>query len=183
MKWAFFLVKGQNGRWIIQKALHVLFPLRDFLFVFWQEGQAIVMRGWRAKKDREGSKRESLNFQIKPGRKRKLSLIFILYPNKLWNRVMLKNRWRQQELREKQQQWVKLAKNNNNFACAAHFFVHFFVVVLHDYNMKLPETSLFNVLWRKFCVCSCSLYIFHCCLFLTMWPLAFLIFSPRAVKY
>ena len=33
------------------------------------------MRGWRAKKDREGSKRESLNFQIKPGRKRKLSLI------------------------------------------------------------------------------------------------------------
>ena len=34
---------------------------------------------------------------------------------------------------------VFLAKNN--FARAAHFFVHFFAVVLHDYNMKLPETS------------------------------------------
>ena len=39
-------------------------------------------------------------------------------------------------------------KNNNrsnyqksNFARAAHFFVHFFAVVLHDYNVKLPETS------------------------------------------
>ena len=37
-------------------------------------------------------------------------------------------------------------KNNNrsykqkiNFA---HFFVYFFAVVLHDYNVKLPETSL-----------------------------------------
>ena len=24
---------------------------------------------------------------------------------------------------------------------AAHFFVHIFGVVLHDYNVKLPETS------------------------------------------
>ena len=29
------------------------------------------------------------------------------------------------------------------------FFVHFFAVVLHDYNVKLPETSLLHVLWRK----------------------------------
>ena len=28
-----------------------------------------------------------------------------------------------------------------NFAGAAHFFVHFFATVLHDYNVKLPETS------------------------------------------
>ena len=27
-------------------------------------------------------------------------------------------------------------KNNNNFARAAHFFLHFFVVVLHDYGVK-----------------------------------------------
>ena len=27
------------------------------------------------------------------------------------------------------------------FARAEHFFVHFFAVVLHDYNVKLPETS------------------------------------------
>ena len=29
----------------------------------------------------------------------------------------------------------------NNFARAAHFFVHFFAVVLHDDNVKLPESS------------------------------------------
>ena len=39
-------------------------------------------------------------------------------------------------------------KNNNrsnqqksNFARAAHFFVHFFTVVLHNYSVKLQETS------------------------------------------
>ena len=30
-------------------------------------------------------------------------------------------------------------KKQNNFARAAHFFVHFFAVVLHDYNVKLPS--------------------------------------------
>ena len=34
----------------------------------------------------------------------------------------------------KKQQQVWLAKK-------AHFFVHFFAVVLYDYNVKLPETS------------------------------------------
>ena len=29
------------------------------------------------------------------------------------------------------------------------FFVHFFAVVLHDYKVKLPETSWLHVLWRK----------------------------------
>ena len=32
-------------------------------------------------------------------------------------------------------------KQKNNFERAAHFFVHFFAVFLHDYNKKLPETS------------------------------------------
>ena len=36
---------------------------------------------------------------------------------------------------------IGLISKNNNFARAAHFFVHFFAVVLHDYNVKLPETS------------------------------------------
>ena len=39
---------------------------------------------------------------------------------------------------------LKLAKkkpNNNNFARSAHFSVRFFAVVLHDYNVKRPETS------------------------------------------
>ena len=57
------------------------------------------------------------------------------------------------------------------------FFVHFFAVVLHDYNVKLPETSWLHVLWRKCRTCSCSLF-FHCCSFSRRWPLAFLIFSP-----
>ena len=38
------------------------------------------------------------------------------------------------------------------------FFVHFFAVVLHDYNVKLPETSQFHVLWRKCRTCSRSLF-------------------------
>ena len=40
------------------------------------------------------------------------------------------------------------------------FFVHFFAVVLHDYNVKLPETSWLLVLWRKCRTCSCS-FFFH----------------------
>ena len=30
-----------------------------------------------------------------------------------------------------------ISKKKNNFARAAHFFVHFFAVLLHDYNVKL----------------------------------------------
>ena len=41
------------------------------------------------------------------------------------------------------------------------FLVHFFAVVLHDYNVKLPETSQLHVLWRKCRTCSRSLF-FHC---------------------
>ena len=55
------------------------------------------------------------------------------------------------------------------------FFVHFFAVVLHDYNVKLPETSWLHVLWRKCRTCSCSLFF---SLSLIFTPLAFLIFSP-----
>ena len=35
--------------------------------------------------------------------------------------------------------------NKGNFARAAHFFEHFFAVVLYDYNVKLPETSWLHV--------------------------------------
>ena len=37
------------------------------------------------------------------------------------------------------------------------FFVHFFVVVLHVYDEKLPENSQLHVLWRKCRTCFCSL--------------------------
>ena len=55
------------------------------------------------------------------------------------------------------------------------FFVHFFAVVLHDHNVKLPEASWFHVLWRKCRTSSCSLF-FHCRSFSPRWPLAILIF-------
>ena len=41
-------------------------------------------------------------------------------------------------------------------AHAAHFFVHFFAIILHDYNEKLPETSWLHVLCATvhfFCGC------------------------------
>ena len=57
------------------------------------------------------------------------------------------------------------------------FFVHFFTVVLHDYNGKLSEASWLHVLWKKCCTCSCSLFV-HCRSVSPRWPLAFLIFSP-----
>ena len=41
-------------------------------------------------------------------------------------------------------------KNNNNFSRAAHFFVHFFAVVLHDHNVKLPETFFMDEMSNVF---------------------------------
>ena len=38
------------------------------------------------------------------------------------------------------------------------FFVHFFAVVLHDYDVKLPETSQLHNFWRKRRTCSRSLF-------------------------
>ena len=40
------------------------------------------------------------------------------------------------------------------------FFVHFFATVLHDYKVKLPETSWLHILhvWWKCRTCSCSLF-------------------------
>ena len=34
------------------------------------------------------------------------------------------------------------------------FFAHFFAVVLHDYNLNLPEASSLHVFWRKCRTCS-----------------------------
>ena len=41
------------------------------------------------------------------------------------------------------------------------FFVHLFAVVLDDYNVKLPKTTLLHVLWRRCCTFSRS-FFFHC---------------------
>ena len=49
------------------------------------------------------------------------------------------------------------------------FFVHFFAVVLHYYNVKLPETFS----WRKCRTCSRSLcFSLPLIFFLHWWPLA-----------
>ena len=45
------------------------------------------------------------------------------------------------------------------------FFVHFFALVLSDYNVELPETSWLHVLWRK---CSCRSFSPAA----SRWPLA-----------
>ena len=50
------------------------------------------------------------------------------------------------------------------------FFVLFFPLVLHDYNVKLPEASWLHALWRK-CTCSCSLFF------------TFLIISPQLQNF
>ena len=67
-----------------------------------------------------------------------VSLISIVYTNKIYNRVILSG-----DANENSQEISVglIRRKKNNFARAAHFLVHFFAVVLHDYNEKLPETS------------------------------------------
>ena len=57
------------------------------------------------------------------------------------------------------------------------FFVHFFAVVLHEYNVKLPETL--HVFLEKMSYMS-SFTFFSLSVIFTLhwWPLAFLILSP-----
>ena len=72
---------------------------------------------------------------------------------------------------------IGLISKKATFTRAVHFFVYFIAVALHDYNVKLPETSWLHVLCRKRRTCSCSPF-FHCRSFSPWWPLAFLFFSP-----
>ena len=57
--------------------------------------------------------------------KAKLSLIFIVYSNK----------------RNGEDNENGFKKNSNNRSKTKHYFVNFFVGVLHDYNVKLPKTT------------------------------------------
>ena len=79
---------------------------------------------------------------------------------------------------EKQQQVL----SKNTLHVQHTFFVHFFAVALHDYNVKRPETSQLHVLWRKCCMCSRSLFFIAAHFHLAWWPLAFLILSPPLHK-
>ena len=58
-------------------------------------------------------------------------------------------------------------------------FLHFFAVVLQDYNVKLPETSQLHVFWRT-CRIRVLVHFFSLPLIFTLhwWPLAFLMLLP-----
>ena len=115
------------------------------------------------------------NTKIKPGLKAKLLFIFIVCSDKIKNRVMLSGK--SNENGEKTIIGQTLKPKKNNFARAAHFFVHFFAVVLHDFNVKLPETRLVTRSLEE--MSSVFLFTFFSLplifIFL-LWPLAFLIF-------
>ena len=101
----------------------------------------ICLQGFRQQNKRKGLLIP--NMKIQPGLKAKLLFIFIVCSNKIQNRVMLSGK--SNENGEKTIIGQTLKPKKNNFARAAHFFVHFFAVVLHDFNVKLPETSWLHV--------------------------------------
>ena len=92
--------------------------------------------------------------KIQPGLKAKLLFIFIVCSDKIQNRVMLSGKGN--ENGEKTITGLTLKPKKNNFARAAHFFVHFF----DDFNVKLPETRLVTLSLRKCRTSSCSPF-FH----------------------
>ena len=60
--------------------------------------------------------------------------------------------------------------------------VHFFAVVLHDYNVKLPETSGLHVSWRKCPRCSRSIF-FSLPLIFTLVAASISYFLTAATKF
>ena len=70
---------------------------------------------------------------------------------------------------------IGVIRNKATLQAPQIFFVHFFTVVLHDCNLKLPSYTFYggNVL-----LVLIHFFFFHCRPFLPWWPLAFLSFSP-----
>ena len=76
---------------------------------------------------------------------------------------------------------IGLISKKSNFARAAHFFCTFLAVVLHDYNVKLPETSWLPLVTRfmeEMYYVFLFAFCFHCRSFSPWWQLAFLTFLP-----
>ena len=71
---------------------------------------------------------------------------------------------------------VGLISKKSNFARVGHFFVHFFAVVLHDYNFQ----KRFSYTFLGGNVVLVLVHFFSLPLIFTLhwWPLAFLILSP-----
>ena len=75
---------------------------------------------------------------------------------------------------------VGLISKKSNFARVAHFFVHFFAVVLHDYNFQ----KRFSYTFLGGNVVLVLVHFFSLTLIFTLhwWPLSFLIFPHRRYK-
>ena len=72
-----------------------------------------------------------------------------------------------------------ISKNVTLHVLHTSFFVHFFAVVLPEYNVKLPETSWLHVLLEEMSyVFSFTFFSLPLIFTLHWWPLAFLILSP-----
>ena len=63
------------------------------------------------------------------------------------------------------------------------FFVDFFAVVLHDFNVKLLETSWLFILWRKCRKCSFSLFFFSLSLIFILVAASISHFLTAATKF
>ena len=70
---------------------------------------------------------------------------------------------------------IGLISKKGTFAPAGTLFVHFFAVVLLEFNGKLPETFF---LWRKFVRVLAHFFSQPLIFFLYWWPIAFRILSP-----
>ena len=94
--------------------------------------------------------------------------------NKIWNRVMLSGKGNKKGPKK----FLGLISKKTTLHMQHTFIVHFVAIILHNYNAKLPDTSLLHVLRRKSCMWSCSLFSLLL-IFTSVFSLAFLIFSPQ----
>ena len=115
------------------------------------------------------------NIQIKLGLKAKLSILFIVCSNKIWNCVLLSGKGNDNG---EQTTIGLISKKASNCKCSA-LFCTFHCLCFSRLQRETSRNfrSWLYVLWRK-CP-TCLVYFFpHCRSFSPRWPLAFIIFSP-----
>ena len=123
---------------------------------------------------------EFSNIQILPGLKAKLLLISIVYSNKIYNRVMRSGNGNKNSPPK-----VSSHKQKKQLCtCSTPFFLHFFAIVLHYYNVKLPETSQFPPFFQQMLYGVPPVHFsFQCHSFSLSWALAqHFSFSHRCYK-
>ena len=98
--------------------------------------------------------------------------------NKIYNRVMLGGK----DNENGDKTTICLISKKATFTRAVNFFVYFIAVDLHDYNMKLPETSWLHVLCRKRRTCSCFPF-FWLSLIFTLVAASISLFLTTATKF